>query len=117
MPRVARPRGLLAVEARVGGTVANPLLVGSGRLRDGGFQFKDVPIAFAGLTGDLAFSQSRVVFDRLDGAVNGGRAELAGEVELVKLFPERVHIRGALDEVPLRDPGVAALDGLRARHA
>jgi translocation and assembly module TamB len=104
VPRVARPRGLLSVEARVGGTASNPLLVGSGRLRDGGFQFKDVPIAFGGLTGDLAFSQSRVLFDRLDGTVNGGRAELAGEVELVKLFPERLHVRGALDEVPLRIP-------------
>ena len=104
VPRVTAPHGLLAVEARVGGTLAEPLLVGNGHLRDAGFQFKDVPIAFSGLGGDLSFSHSRVLFDRLDGAVNGGRTELSGEVELVKLFPARVQIRSALEEVPLRIP-------------
>jgi translocation and assembly module TamB len=104
VPRVTRTQGQLGVEARVGGTIAEPVLVGTGRLRDGGFQFKDVPITFAGLAGDLSFSHSRVFFDRLDGAVNGGRAELSGEVELVKLFPERVQIRTGLSEVPLRIP-------------
>jgi translocation and assembly module TamB len=104
VPRVSTPQGLIALEARVGGTVSSPLLVGSGRLSGGGFAFRDAPIAFSGLGGDLAFSHNRVLFDRLEGAVNGGRAELAGEVELEKLFPERLRVRATLDEVPLRIP-------------
>jgi translocation and assembly module TamB len=104
VPRVSSPHGLLSLEARVGGTLAAPLLVGSGRLRGGGFGFRDVPIVFAGLSGDLSFSHNRVLFDALEGTVNGGRVLLAGEVELEKLFPERLRVQGELDEVPLRIP-------------
>jgi translocation and assembly module TamB len=104
VPRVTGTHGLLAVQARIGGTPSSPLLVGSGSLRDGGFQFRDVPIAFSRMGGDLAFSQTRVIFDRLDAVVNGGRAVLQGEVELVKLFPRQVRIHGDLEEVPLRIP-------------
>jgi translocation and assembly module TamB len=106
VPAVARPQGRLALEAHVSGTWAEPLLVGSGRLRDAGFQIRDLPIVFAAMSGDLAFSQNRVIFDHLPAVVNGGRAELDGEVELVRLVPAKVRATARLDEVPLRIPAV-----------
>ena len=75
LPGVTEPRGQLQVAAHVGGTLANPLLVGTGQLREAGFQVKDLPIVFSGLGGELAFSQHRMLFDSLTASVNGGRAE------------------------------------------
>jgi len=104
LPGVTRPHGKLGVEAHVSGTAAEPLLVGSGRLRDAGFQLRDLPVAFSAMTGELAFSQNRVIFDRLPASVNGGRAVLDGELELARLTPARVRLAARLDEVPLRIP-------------
>jgi translocation and assembly module TamB len=104
LPGVARPHGKLGIEAHVSGTAAEPLLVGSGRLRDAGFTLRDLPVAFTAIGGDLAFSQNRVIFDRLPAAVNGGRAVIDGELELVRFTPARVRLQARLDEVPLRIP-------------
>lgn len=104
VPGVARPRGQLQLEAQVSGTGAEPLLVGSGRLREAGFQIRDLPITFSALNGELSFSQNRVIFDHLPGLVNGGRAELGGEVELSRLVPAKVRASARVEEVSLRIP-------------
>ncbi|WP_235969405.1 translocation/assembly module TamB domain-containing protein [Anaeromyxobacter diazotrophicus] len=104
LPGVTEPRGRLELAARASGTLADPLLVGTGQLRDAGFRFKELPIALSGLAGDLAFSQNRMLFDGLTAAVNGGRAELSGEVELVRLFPARVRVTADVDEASVRVP-------------
>lgn len=104
LPGVNEPRGQLRLEAHVGGTLSEPVLVGTGRLREAGFRIRDAPVTFGGVAGDLAFSQNRVLFDRLDAAVNGGRATLSGEAELVRLAPSRVRVSALVEEVPLRLP-------------
>ena len=104
LPGVTEPRGQLLLEAHVGGTVGDPLLVGTGKLREAGFRMRDVPIVFTGMSGELAFSQNRMLFDHLGASVNGGHAELGGEVELVRLFPARVRVGALVDEVPVRIP-------------
>jgi len=104
VPGVAKPHGSMALEAHVSGTAAEPLLVGAGRLRDAGFQLRDLPVAFSAMNGDLAFSQNRVLFDHLPAVVNGGRADLNGEVELSRLVPAKVRASARLDEVNLRIP-------------
>ncbi|HEX7623396.1 MAG TPA: translocation/assembly module TamB, partial [Anaeromyxobacteraceae bacterium] len=104
LPGVTEPRGQLQLAAHVGGTLADPLLVGTGQLREAGFQVKDLPIVFSGLGGELAFSQHRMLFDGLTASVNGGRAEIGGEVELRRFFPAQVRVGAVLDEVPLRIP-------------
>ena len=104
LPGVTDPRGRLLVEAHVSGTLSDPLLVGAGQLREAGFQIRELPVVFTGVTGALVFSQNRMLFDRLDAAVNGGRAELAGEVELVRFFPAKVRVGATFDEVPMHIP-------------
>ena len=104
LPGVADPRGQLLLEAHVGGTTSEPLLVGAGTLREAGFRMRELPVVFTGLSGEVAFSQNRMLFDRLTAAVNGGRAELDGEVELVRFFPARVRVGAQVEEVPLRVP-------------
>ena len=104
LPGVSEPRGQLQLAAHVGGTLADPLLVGTGQLREAGFQVKDLPIVFSGMGGELAFSQHRMLFDGLTASVNGGRAEIGGEVELRRFFPAKVRVGAVVDEVPLRIP-------------
>ena len=104
LPGVAEPRGRLELSARATGTLSDPLLVGTGQLREAGFRLKELPIAFSGLGGELAFSQNRMLFDGLTASVNGGRAELSGEVELVRLVPARVRVTGDVEEASVRIP-------------
>jgi len=99
-PGLRRTAGRLALEAHVSGTTESPLLVGAGRLSDGGLQLRDAALTLEGVRGDLAFSQNRVLFDGLEAAVNGGRARLQGEVELDALVPVRARVEARLDEVP-----------------
>ncbi len=85
VPDLKRPHGQLAVEAHVTGTIEDPVLVGAGRLADAGFQLKNTAVLLSELRGALAFSQNRVLFEDLAASVNGGRAKLRGELELVLL--------------------------------
>ena len=104
VPDLKRPHGQLAVEARVTGTLAEPVLVGAGRLKDAGFQLKTTSILFSDLQGALAFTQNRVLFEELSAAVNGGRGKLRGELELASFVPVRLRIEAVLDEVPVAVP-------------
>jgi translocation and assembly module TamB len=104
VPALRQPHGQLAIEAHVGGSVEQPLLVGSGRITDAGFRLRGLTAALSGLGGGLAFSQNRILFDALAGSLNGGRVTLKGEVELARLVPARLRLEGALDEVPVAVP-------------
>jgi translocation and assembly module TamB len=104
VPALRRAHGQLALEAHVGGTTEEPLLVGSGRVSDGGFQLRGTNVSFSGVSGALSFSKSRVLFDGLTAVVNGGRATFKGEVELARLAPARLRVEAALEEVPLAVP-------------
>ncbi len=104
-PELRRPQGRLALEAHVSGTAEDPVLVGAGRIDDGGFQVKGSHVLLSGLRGALAFSQNRILFEGLSAAVNGGRADLSGEVELASFRPVHLRVEAALDEVPVTVPG------------
>lgn len=104
VPSVSSPHGQLALDAHIAGTGTQPLLVGSGRVKDAGFQIRNLPIVFAKLNGDLAFSQNRVLFDELSATINGGRTSLHGEVELARFTPATVRVEAELDTVPMTIP-------------
>jgi translocation and assembly module TamB len=104
VPTLRKTHGQIALEAHVGGTAAEPVLVGAGRLADAGFQLRDAAVVLSDVKGDLAFSQNRVLFDGLSGSLNGGKATLRGEVELSGLAPSRLRIETALEDVPLAVP-------------
>jgi translocation and assembly module TamB len=104
VPTLRRAGGRLEVEAHLAGTLDAPLLVGSGKVVDAALQLKGTTASFTEVNGVLAFSQNRVIFDRLDATVNGGRATFKGEVELDRLVPARLRAEGVLDEVPVAVP-------------
>jgi translocation and assembly module TamB len=113
VPDLKRPHGQLAVEAHLTGTVEDPVLVGAGTLSDAGFQLKTTSVVLSDVHGALAFSQNRILFEDLAGALNGGGTRLKGEVELSNLVPARMRVEAVLDEVPVAVPGTlsATLSG------
>ncbi len=104
LPALRRPHGRLTLEAHVGGTAELPVMLGDGRIEEGGFVLRGGQAAFEQLRGDLAFSQNKVLFDALDCQVNGGRVRMGGEVELDRLVPARLRVEAQLDEVPVAVP-------------
>ncbi len=113
LPALRRPHGKLTVQAHVGGTGEEPVLLGDGRLSAAGFQLRGATAAFEELAGELAFSQNKVLFDGLTGRVNGGRLGLSGELTLQRLVPARIELSAQLDEVPVAVPATlpAVLSG------
>lgn len=104
VPAVTRTHGQLSLDAHVTGTGKEPLLVGAGRIRDAGFRVRELPLEFAAMNGDLAFSQNRVLFDDLLATLNAGRTRLRGEVELERFIPSRLRVEAELDTVPMTIP-------------
>ena len=104
VPALTATHGKLTVHAAVSGTFEAPLIVGSGRVAGAGFRLKELPLVFAGITGDLSFSQNLVVFERLQSTLNGGSTLLRGELALSGFVPTRVRVEADLDQVPLRIP-------------
>lgn len=104
VPAVTRARGQLTVDAKVAGTVAEPLLLGSGRVSDGGFRLRDLPIDFSEMEGELRFSQNRVLFEQLAATLNGARADIDGEIELTRFVPTRIRAEVQAENVPIAIP-------------
>ena len=105
VPSLRRSSGQLGLEARFSGSVEEPLVIGTGKVVDGAFQLKGASLAFTGVGGVVAFSQNKVIFDRLDATVNGGKARLDGEIELARLVPVRLRAGAVLEAIPVTVPG------------
>ena len=104
VPALTRMRGQISLDATVSGTVDGPLIVGSGQVSGAGFRLRELPIEFAGMGGDLSFSQNLVLFERIQGTLNGGAARLRGELALTRFVPTRIRVEGDLQQVPMSIP-------------
>jgi translocation and assembly module TamB len=104
VPAVTRARGQLTLDAKVGGTDREPRLLGSGRIRDGGFRLRDLPVEFSEMGGELSFSQNRVLFERLSSSLNGARAAIDGEIELTRFVPTRIRAEVQAESIPIAIP-------------
>jgi translocation and assembly module TamB len=104
LPGIVKTHGQLTVDAAITGTFEEPHIVGGGRLADAGFRLRELPIAFASIGGDLAFSQNLVLFERLSATVNGAPTQLRGEVGLSSFVPRAIRIEADLDRVPVAIP-------------
>ena len=104
LPAIVKTHGQLTVDAAITGTFEDPHIVGGGRLADAGFRLRELPIAFASMAGDLAFSQNLVLFEKLSATVNGAPTQLRGEVGLSSFVPRAIRIEAELDRVPVAIP-------------
>jgi translocation and assembly module TamB len=104
LPAIVKTHGRLTLDAAISGTLDEPLLVGGGKIAEAGFRLRELPIEFAGITGDLTFSQNLVIFERLASTINGAPTQLRGEVGLQRFVPSQIRIEADLDRVPVAIP-------------
>ncbi len=104
VPHVERLGGVLEARAGLRGTLADPSIIGTGSLHDGSFLWSGWPLAVRGLSGSAEFSQRKVLIDHVTGDLNGGAAEIAGEVRLRGFDVERCDLEATLGSVPLQIP-------------
>ena len=104
VPVLRRPHGRLRLEAHVGGSPEALELLGEGQVEEGGFQVRGANAVFEELTGGPSFSQNRVIFDGAEARINGGKATMSGEVELVRMLPTRLRLEAQLEAVPVAIP-------------
>ncbi len=96
--------GRIVLEAGVGGTMNDPVVVGSADLSEGELRVDGLPLSINGLGGSLSFSQSRIIVEGLSGALGSGLLTVEGEISLRRFRPERLHLLARLDEVRMRVP-------------
>lgn len=109
LPRVSHASGVLHLEATVSGTFDKPVMVGSAKLDDASLAFEGAPISLTDLSGNIAFSQNRVLLEGLTGTAGAGRVTLGGEIALRRFLPQKLRVAANLDEVHLHVP-----DGLKS---
>ena len=104
IPGIVKTHGRITLDATVAGTLDRPHIVGGGKIAEGGFRFRELPVEFAGIGGDLTFSQNLVLFERLTSTVNGAPTALRGEMALQRFAPSQVRVEADLDRVPVAIP-------------
>jgi translocation and assembly module TamB len=79
---VREAAGTLALDARVGGTLAKPNLGGRGTISGGLIALRDLPFVVRDLEGRLAFSPSRLRIEELKAGIGTGTASATGEIAI-----------------------------------
>ena len=104
LPHVDRVGGILSARADFHGTWAQPTVIGTANLERGQFSWIGLPLSARELRGRAIFSQSKVVISEARGQLNGGAADLAGELRLDGFQIDRCDLVSKLSQVPLRIP-------------
>jgi autotransporter translocation and assembly factor TamB len=79
---VREAAGTLDLDARVGGTLAKPNLVGRGTISGGLIALRDLPFVIRDLEGRLALSPSRLRIEELKAGIGTGTVRAAGEIAI-----------------------------------
>ncbi|MFT3842526.1 MAG: translocation/assembly module TamB domain-containing protein [Myxococcaceae bacterium] len=99
VPDLERTGGELEMSGVITGTVKQPLLVGSGDVRDAKFSVKGQQMAIRALSGHAEFSQQRVLLEDFEGFANDGRVKGTGDLQLGSGGLKNVQIEIYPDEV------------------
>ncbi len=113
VPDVEHASGTYLVQATVGGTAKNPIVLGNVRIEDGAASLRGLPVAARALEGSISFSQDALVIDSLSGKLNNGEARVSGGIEMERLVPKKIDISARVKDVNVRlEEGLnAAVDG------
>lgn len=73
--------GRVFLDLNLKGPVAEPLITGTGEIRDGFFQSQAYPILATNVNGSLQFSESNITLTSLQGIINGGNFNIKGRLD------------------------------------
>ncbi len=119
VPQIERSGGIVKVNLGVTGPLGRPVLLGSAQVRDVRLAVKGRGLAVRDLSGDLEFSDSRLLVQDVNGVLNDGRVRLLANLALEGLSLGQTDVKLQLDEVsyqptedlPLTVSGELALYG------
>ena len=92
------------MQATVSGTFRDPVMVGSAHVQDASVTVAGAPLAVSQVSGDVAFSQNRVLLEGLTGVAGRGRVQIGGEVSLRRFLPDKLRLAAQVDGVHLDLP-------------
>lgn len=96
---IERSAGVLTLNAVVRRQSGDLDLIGTGRVERGMVEWRGLPSRFSGITAGLTFSQSTILFERVEGRWAEGRVTASGQVLLEGTRPKAVAIEARLEEV------------------
>jgi translocation and assembly module TamB len=118
VPDVEHASGTYLIQASVGGTVKNPVVLGNIRVEDGSGSLRGLPVVARSMNGSISFSQDALVIDSLSGKLNNGEAKVSGGMEMDRMVPKKVDVSAHVSEVNVRfqDGAGATVDGDLTLH-
>jgi translocation and assembly module TamB len=96
--------GKVNLDARVGGTAANPNISGIANISNASLGKEGIYTTLTMLNGDVRFNENRVTFDNLEGRVGGGTVRIRGTGLIQNSQLESLNVRLDADQVRLRYP-------------
>jgi len=104
IPHVEHVGGLVEVHSEFQGAWGAPSFIGTASVTEARFSWIGLPLAVRGLSGQVAFSHRRLLIDRASGELNGGSADLGGEVHVDGFQIGACDLEATLKDVSLRIP-------------
>lgn len=119
VPQLERSGGLVKVNLGLTGPMTSPVLLGSAQVRDLRLSVKGQNLSVRDLSGDLEFSDSRLLVQDVNGVLNDGRISMYASLGLDGVSLGQTDVKVQLDEVsyqptddlPLTASGELALYG------
>ena len=65
VPTLTSASGNLGLRVNVSGAFSDPVVFGSAKIKNGGFQIEGLPVPIEGLTGGVTFSERQVLVEKL----------------------------------------------------
>lgn len=99
VPTLERAGGTLDFTASAQGTSKNPSIAGNANVRDGKFSVRGYPLTARSVSGQVDFSEARVLVQGLEGVVNDGRVTARGDFRLKDFALAEMETSVDLEEV------------------
>ncbi|MBI2897665.1 MAG: translocation/assembly module TamB domain-containing protein [Deltaproteobacteria bacterium] len=118
-PDLEEVRGTLTIDGHLAGTTRRPLLHGSASVRNGVVKLADYADRLEGISGEVAFSQTRLLFEGFGARFGAGRVSMRGSVRLDGTDLGAYALEFGLSDTAVRldDEGTSAvLDGTAQLH-
>jgi translocation and assembly module TamB len=102
VPSLERTGGRVDLTANVSGPVSHPIIGGNAVLKDLKVSVRDQPLSVRSLSGEVEFSESRVLIKEVYGILNEGQLSARGDLRLSKFEVKSIDVDLNLREASFR---------------
>lgn len=101
---VANPQGDISLTAKIEGDMTAPRIEGRLRFDDIRMVLESTQQHFQNINGEVRITPQRIIIEGIDGQVDEGRFQLAGNLDLENFQPSQMDITAKASAVPIRIP-------------